>query len=69
MGSVILKNRLDFYFAGRDVYLIPSFIFPPKEISLAYDFIEPTRIDFNSILNVEDFIEIEKEFKMRWKNI
>ena len=60
VGSNVLKNHLNFYFAGNKMYLIPSFIFPVKNISSAYDFVDPFKIDFESILTIDYFLEFEK---------
>ncbi|MGB9750575.1 MAG: TIGR02556 family CRISPR-associated protein [Caldisericia bacterium] len=60
VGSKVLRNYLNFYFAGKTMYLIPSFIFPIKNISSAYDFVDPFKIDFDSILNIDGFFEFEK---------
>jgi len=62
-GSSVLKNKLNFYFAGSNIYLIPSFVFPLVEKSWSYDFIELEKLEFNSILNIEDFLELNKRIQ------
>jgi CRISPR-associated protein Csh1 len=63
VGSNILKNRLNFYIVGNNMYLIPSFIFPIKNISSAYYFINSFKLEFGSILNLDEFLEFEKRIQ------
>ncbi len=63
VGSNVLKSKLNFYLAGNTVYLIPSFIFKLKDESAAYDFIDYTKYDLNSILTIDDFLNFEESIK------
>lgn len=68
VGSNNLKSNLDFYLAGNRVYLIPSFIFEIKDKSSAYDFIDYTKYDFNSILTIDNFLSFEERIKKDLEN-
>lgn len=62
IGSVTLKNRLNFKIFNSTVYLIPSFIFVSENFKkIIPKLIEPISIDFNSILRIDDFLKFEKE--------
>jgi len=68
VGSNALKSKLNFYLAGNTVYLIPSFIFKLKDESSAYDFIDYTKYDFNSIKTIDDFLNFEERIKKDLEN-
>ncbi|MGQ9845029.1 MAG: TIGR02556 family CRISPR-associated protein [Caldisericia bacterium] len=62
IGSVTLKNRLNFRIFNSTVYLIPSLIFANEAFKkILPKLIEPVNLDFKSILRFDDFLKFEKE--------
>lgn len=62
IGSVTLKNRLNFRIFNSTVYLIPSFIFANEAYrKILPKLIEPVNLDFKSIVSLDDFLKFEEQ--------
>lgn len=62
IGSVTLKNRLNFRIFNSTVYLIPSFIFANEAFrKILPKLIEPVNLDFKSIISLDDFLKFEEQ--------